>query len=375
MYRGRVKARVLTINSGSSTIKYAVYEDETCVSSGAADVTAGGRQEAIASIARDRDLLEGVTAIGFRIVHGGRTHVAPEILTPALIDDLRSLATLAPDHIPDQVEALEAFERLLPKLPKVACFDTAFHRTISRVAQLYGLTRALADEGVVRYGFHGLSYSYIVDELRRLDELPERLIVAHLGNGASMCAIRNGESVDTSMGLTPTGGFLMSTRSGDLDPGIVLHLIRERKMSVDDVDQLVNKQGGLQGLSGISSDMRELVRASRTHPEATEAIAVFCYQIRRFLGAYIAVLGGLDMLVFTGGIGEHTPEVREGVCTDLEALGIALDPDANRAGESIISERGSRVLVRVMRTNEEVMIARYTAKIVEQAFSPAHFTS
>ena len=355
-----MQRRILTVNSGSSSIKYAVYESGKLLTSGKLEnLVPENRQDAIARLASNAQLLDGVTAIGYRVVHGGMHHIEPELVTPELIEDLKKLSILAPDHLPDQIAAIEAFQKALPHLPAVACFDTAFHRTMPRVAQLFGLPRELAGEGVIRYGFHGLSYSYIVDELRSAGELPDRLIVAHLGNGASMAAIRNGRSIDTSMGLTPTGGFLMSTRSGDLDPGVVLHLIRERKMTPDRVYQLVTREAGLKGLSGISSDMRELIAQG-----ATEAIATFCYQIRKFLGAFIAALGGLDALVFTGGIGEHSPEVRIGVCEGLDELGIAIDALANQTNAALISK--GRVSVRVIPTNEELMIARLSANVLDR---------
>ena len=288
--------------------------------------------------------LDGVTAVGYRIVHGGPKHIDPEQVTPELRNELEELTELAPDHMPDQLAVIAAVSKALPDLPGVACFDTAFHRHMPRVAQLYGLTRELADAGVIRYGFHGLSYGYLVEELRREGALPERLIIAHLGNGSSMAAIRDGVSMDTSMGLTPTGGFMMGSRSGDLDPGVVLHLMRSRGMSADEVNRLVTKDSGLKGLSGFSSDMQELVEASATNANASEAVDVYCYQARKFLGAFAAALGGLDLLVFTGGIGENSGYVRERIALGLTALG---NPP-----------------VRVMKTNEEVMIARGTAAVL-----------
>ena len=288
--------------------------------------------------------LDGVTAVGYRIVHGGPRHIDPEQVTPELRNELEELTELAPDHMPDQLAVIAAVSKALPDLPGVACFDTAFHRHMPRVAQLYGLTRELADAGVIRYGFHGLSYGYLVEELRREGALPERLIIAHLGNGSSMAAIRDGVSMDTSMGLTPTGGFMMGSRSGDLDPGVVLHLMRSRGMSADEVNRLVTKDSGLKGLSGFSSDMQELVEASATNANASEAVDVYCYQARKFLGAFAAALGGLDLLVFTGGIGENSGYVRERIALGLTALG---NPP-----------------VRVIKTNEEVMIARGTAAVL-----------
>jgi acetate kinase len=352
--------RILTVNSGSSSIKYSVYEmgtPEKCVLSGKLENL--GAEPRGAALARFHDeliakkALDGVGAIGYRIVHGGMHHSEPELLTPELLVELKSLAPLAPDHLPDQILAIEFFNRHAPGMAQVACFDTAFHRTMPRIAQLYGLPRELAEQGIVRYGFHGLSYAYLVEELRRQNALPARTVIAHLGNGASMVALRNGVSVDTSMGFTPTGGFVMSNRSGDLDPGVVLHLIRQKGWSADAVNELVSKQGGLKGLSGISSDMRELEASA--DPRAAEAIGVFCYQARKFIGAYTAVLGGLDLLVFSGGIGEHSPAVRARICAGL----IPIDEPANTAHAPVISANGD-VVVRVVPTNEELMIARYT---------------
>jgi acetate kinase len=384
----------LIINSGSSSIKFAIFtaaEPPELTLSGKLDGTslvafaASGEkrfderislQDRDAATGRLIDLLrsgghldgparEGLTGVGYRIVHGGPHYVEPLRLNPSVVEKLRGLKNFAPDHIPDQIAAIERITALLPDVPAVACFDTAFHRTLPRRAQLYGLPRKLAEEGVVRYGFHGLSYAFIVSQMRTEGILPERLIVAHLGNGASMAAILNGASVDTSMGFTPTGGFLMSNRSGDLDPGIILHLIRENGMTADEVAELVNKGGGLKGLSGASADMRQLEKLAPTNPAAAEAIEVFAYQIRKFLGAYYAILGGLDTLVFTGGIGENSVAARAAICGELQHLGIEIDGERNRAAEPIVSRDGSRAVVRVMKTNEELVIARYMRTVLK----------
>ena len=345
--------KVFTINSGSSSLKYSVYDGEREVTSGKLSSDAmEPREQSITQLIdklRSAGHMDQVAAVGYRVVHGGPRHIDPERVTPELRADLESLTELAPDHMPDQLAVIDLVTRALPDLPAVACFDTAFHRDMPRVAQLYGLTRELADAGVIRYGFHGLSYSFLVEELRREGRLPERLIIAHLGNGSSMAAILNGQSIDTSMGLTPTGGFTMSSRSGDLDPGVVLHLIRQRGMTPDQVNRLVTKEGGLKGLSGTSSDMQKLVAASANDPRAAEAVEVYCYQARKFLGAFAAALGGLDLVVFAGGIGENSPEVRERISKGLTALG---NPP-----------------VRVMKTNEEVMIARGTAAVLSASSS------
>jgi acetate kinase len=373
---------LLTINSGSSSVKFGVFDfgsGEEMLVSGKLDGSAlrasdgNGRKliEEPVDLA-DRDSatrrlfgwlrsaghLDGLAGIGYRIVHGGARYSEPVLIGVDVLEELTRITPLAPDHLPDQIATMGRIGKLLPDTPAVACFDTAFHRTMPRHAQVYGLTRELADQGVVRYGFHGLSYSFITSQMRSEGTLPERLIVAHLGNGASMAAIRGGSSIDTSMGLTPTGGFLMSNRSGDLDPGVVLLLLREKKMSVDQVAELVNQAGGLKGLSGVSSDMQTLEKQS------PETVKVFCYQVKKFLGAYMAALGGADALVFTGGIGENSPTVRAGICGGMERLGIEVDNARNLAGDDVISSEQSRVTVRVMKTNEEIVIARSTAAVL-----------
>lgn len=331
---------VLTVNSGSSSIKYSVYDGDREITSG----KMSGKLDQTVPAILDKIPREQIESIGFRIVHGGPKHFEPERITPELRDELKKLTDLAPDHMPDQLAVIDAVEHAMPGMPMVACFDTAFHRRMPRLAQLYGLTRQLADDGVIRYGFHGLSYAYIVDKLRKESALPERLVVAHLGNGSSMAAILHGASIDTTMGLTPTGGFLMSNRSGDMDPAVVLHLIRQRGMTADEVDRLVTKHGGLKGMSGVSSDMQELVRLSAENPAAAEAVDLYCYQARKFLGALTVALDGIDLLVFTGGIGENSSVVRDKIGQGLRALG---SPP-----------------VRVIKTNEEVMIARGTAAVL-----------
>jgi acetate kinase len=246
----------------------------------------------------------------------------------------------------------------------VACFDTAFHREMPAVARWYGLPRRLAEEGVLRYGFHGLSYEYVTEKLRSTGALGRRTIVAHLGNGASMVALRDGASVDTSMGLTPAGGFVMGTRSGDLDPGVMLYLLRGRGASVAEVAEAVNVSGGLLGISGTSQDMRDLLARSAADPRAAEAVAIFCYQVKKFLGAYVAALGGLDTLAFTGGIGENASAIRERICESLECLGIRLDHERNDASAAVISADDAPVTVRIVKTNEELMIVRHTRRVL-----------
>lgn len=321
----------------------------------------------------DRDgVWSEVAAVGHRFVHGGLEYREPALVTPRVRAALASLIPLAPAHLPGEIAALDAIARASPSLPQVACFDTAFHATIPLEARLYGIPRELAEEGVVRFGFHGLSYEYVTTELHDRGQLGARTVVAHLGNGASMAAIADGKSIDTSMGFTPIGGFVMSTRSGDIDPGILLYLLRERSMSVDDVAALVRGSGGLLGLSGTASDMRDLLARSPSDQRAADAVTVFCYQIRKFLGAYVAALCGLDTLVFTGGIGENSPEIRARICHSLECFGIQLDDEANAAGGGIISTSGSSATVHVIRTDEESMIARHTSRVLLQSGGADH---
>jgi acetate kinase len=254
--------------------------------------------------------------------------------------------------------------RVYPDMPQVACFDTAFHRHMPQVAQLYALPRSLWHAGVRRYGFHGLSYEYVVGALERDGTLGTRTIIAHLGNGASMAAVARGVGIDTTMGFTPTSGLVMSTRVGDLDPNVVLYLLRERRMHVSSVDDLVNRSGGLLALSEASADMKDLLALEQTHPHAAEAIAVFCYRARQAIGAMAAVLGGLDTLVFTAGIGEHAPSIRSRICEGLDFLGIVLDPARNETNAPVISTAESVTTVRVLPTNEELMIARHTHRLL-----------
>ncbi|MGH9326088.1 MAG: acetate/propionate family kinase [Terriglobia bacterium] len=307
-----------------------------------------------------------VRLVGHRVVRGGAEHNQPQLVTPALLRELKDLIPLAPDHLPQELEAIEIVQRLYPKLQQVVCFDTAFHRTMPRTAQLYGLPMNLAEQGIIRYGFHGLSYEYIVQELAHQageEASRGRIIVAHFGNGASLAAIRGGRSVDTTMGFTPTGGLPMSTRSGDLDPGVIVYLLQERNYSPSQVNDLVTKKGGLLGLSGVGSDMKDLLAKERESATAAEAIAVFCYQAKRYIGALAAALGGLDTLVFTGGIGENASEIRQRICSGLEFLGINLGVAQNDSNGSIISRAGSAVTVRVIQTNEELMIAQHARDV------------
>jgi acetate kinase len=311
---------------------------------------------------------QGLDAVGHRVVHGGSAYSEPQLITDELVATLRQLVPIDPMHLPQAIAAIEVVGRAYPGIPQVACFDTAFHRHMPRVAQMYALPRHLWDEGVLRYGFHGLSYEYIMQELHRLDSRAAtgRVVIAHLGNGASMAAVQNGVGIDTTMGFTPTGGLVMGTRTGDLDPGVLLYLLESKGISASAVNTLVNRQSGLLGVSGISADMHDLLEKEPTNPRAAEAVALFCYQAKKFLGALAAALGGLETLVCTAGIGEHAAPVRERICSGLEFLGIHLDPDRNANHAPIISREGSPVTVRVMHTDEDLMIARHIIRLVRQ---------
>jgi acetate kinase len=387
--------QILTINTGSSSLKVALYEagrEEALIlwgeverigvpggrfrltdAHGATLIDRGGDLPdhgaalgaALAALRHFRPELD-LDAVGHRVVHGGIHYSEPQRVTPELIAALRELIPIAPDHMPQAVQAIQAAVEAYPGLPQVACFDTAFHRHMPRTAQLYPLPRHLADEGVVRYGFHGLSYESILRELRALAprEAEGRVVIAHLGNGASMAAVRGGIGIDTTMGFTPAGGLMMGTRPGDLDPGVLLYLLVERGMTPAAVNELVNQKAGLLGVSGIGADMRDLLGKEATDAQAAEAITLFCYQARKYLGALVAVLGGLDTLVFTGGIGEHAPSVRLRICEGLDFLGIRIDPDRNAADAPAISPEGGPVTVRVLRTDEDLMIARHTSELL-----------
>lgn len=389
--------RILTINTGSSSLKAALYHLDGVER---VDVTATAERighpdsrlriadakgatlldqpgglldhdtalEKLIAWLREQKLDQNLGGVGHRVVHGGSWYREPGLITAELIAALEQLVPVDPDHLPQALGAIQVTHRAFPATPQVACFDTAFHRHMPRVAQLYALPRALADTGLVRLGFHGLSYEYIVQELRVIDPpaVDGRVVIAHLGNGASMAAVRGGVGIDTTMGFTPTGGLMMGTRSGDLDPGVLVYLLESRGMRPDALSKLVNQEAGLLGVSGISADMQDLLSKERSDPAAAEAVDLFCYQARKFLGTLVAVLGGLDTLVFTGGIGEHAAVVRERICTGFAYLGLALDRHRNAAHAPIISREDSRAVVRVMKTDEDVMIARHTARILSE---------
>lgn len=307
-----------------------------------------------------------VAAAGHRIVHGGEEGDRPLLITPGLEARLRKLTPLAPLHQPHNLAGVAALRRVRPDLTQVACFDTAFHHTLPRLATLTALPRALRGEGVRRYGFHGLSYQYVVETLGAVgvDLERERIIVAHLGDGASMCALKGGRSVETTMGFSTLAGLPMATRCGDLDPGAVLYLLLEKGLTPDQVQQLLYRQCGWLGVSGFSGDMQELL-AHPDHPEAAEAVDFFCYQARKHLAALTAALGGLDRLVFTGGVGAHAPAIRDRICSGLGYLGIAVEAGRNQRGERLISSEGGRVRIEAFATDEQTVIARQVRQVLQ----------
>jgi acetate kinase len=399
-YRGTKSAAasrrsLLTINAGSSSIRFALYaagEQLRLLLDGKVDrvglsgtnltfkepadlaptnraIDPGDRGSAVAFLLdwlEVQPLFAAVQGAGHRVVYG-MAHGDPEPVTPELLDELRRLIPYDPDHLPLEIDLMEALRRRHPALPQVACFDTAFHRTMPRVATILPIPRRYEAAGVRRYGFHGLSYAFLVETLVRLGDAAAtkgRVILAHLGNGASLAAVRDGKSIDTSMGFTPTAGLMMSCRSGDLDPGLVSYLARTEQMSAMQFDEMVNHASGLLGVSEISSDMRDLLARESGDVRAAEAVALFCYQAKKWIGSFAAVLGGLDTLVFAGGIGENAPLVRSRICDGLEYLAIELDAGRNDDNASLISTDGGRVAVRVIRTDEELMIARSVTQVL-----------
>jgi acetate kinase len=310
----------------------------------------------------------GLAAVGHRVVHGGAKYSEPKKIDAEMLSELRRLRPFDPEHLPDEIALIEAIRRRFPDLPQIACFDTAFHHDMPRVAQLLPIPRRYDAEGVRRYGFHGLSYTFLMGELARLDGADAaqgRIVLAHLGNGASLAAVRDGRSIDTSMGFTPAAGVPMGTRSGDLDPGLVSYLARTEGMSARSFGDMANFRSGLLGISETSADMEDLLGREAQDVRAEEAVTLFCYQVRKWIGAFAAALGGIDTLIFAGGIGEKAPVIRARICRGLGFLGIDLDQDRNAASAPLISSDAGRVTVRVIHTDEEIVIARAVARILD----------
>ena len=387
---------ILTVNGGSSSIKFALFEagnplrrilggeierigmpaatlkmkgltpaDNFTHSVSASDYTAA--VGALIDGIEERSGRDAFAAVGHRMVHGGPKFNEPQRVTAEMIEELRKLSPFDPEHLPEEILLIETFHRRFPDLPQVACFDTAFHHDLPRVAKLLPIPRRYEAQGVRRYGFHGLSYSFLMRELARLagmEAAQGRVILAHLGNGASLAAVHRGKSVDTSMSFTPTAGVPMGTRTGDLDPGLVWYLACTEHLDAQGFNEMVNSQSGLLGVSETSSDMRDLLEREAHDVRAAEAIALFCYQVKKWIGAFAAALGGLDTLVFAAGIGENAPPIRARTCDGLGFLGIELDEKRNAANEGLISAETSRVPVRVIRTDEEYMIAEAVCRIL-----------
>lgn len=389
-------SRILTVNGGSSSIKFALFNMDASLErvvhgsiegvggpksnfkvkgSSQSDtversVAAPDHQAAVGLLMDwiekriDRDAL---CAVGHRIVHGGPKYWQPQRITPEMIKELRHLSSFDPEHLPEEIMLAEAFQRRFPAVAQIACFDTAFHHDLPRVAKMLAIPRRYEAQGVRRYGFHGLSYAYLIWELERVagaDAACGRVILAHLGSGASIAAVRDRKSIDTSMAFTPAAGIVMSTRSGDVDPGLVSYLAHTENMTASQFDDMVNHKSGLLGISETSSDMRDLLARESADVRAAEAVAIFCYQAKKWIGAYAAALGGLDTLVFAGGIGEKAPPVRARICEGLDFLGLELDESRNAQNAALISTDLAQVAVRVIRTDEEVMIARSVRRIL-----------
>ncbi|HEX3719797.1 MAG TPA: acetate/propionate family kinase [Verrucomicrobiae bacterium] len=390
---------ILVINGGSSSIKFSVYSKDDPASpilsgklerigSGPAgfqwrsprspkptnenvdapDHKAGARF-LIDWIERRPEAVK-IAAVGHRVVHGGPKYSMPQRVTPDLIAELERIGRFDPEHSPGQLQLISIFQERLPGIPQITCFDTAFHQTMPRVAKILPLPRKYDAKGVRRYGFHGLSFTFLVEELERLaGPAPARgrVILAHLGNGASLAAVRDGKSVDTSMGFTPTAGIPMSSRTGDMDPGVFSYLCMSEGVTPEKFGHIVNAESGLLGISETSSDMRDLLAREAEDVRAAEAIDVFCYQTRKWIGAFAAVLGGVETLVFAGGIGENVPVVRERICAGLEFLGITVDPRENAANAAVISPKADGgATVRVIPTNEELVIAKAVWRLLSQ---------
>ncbi len=307
-----------------------------------------------------------ISGVGHRVVFGMK-HTDPELITNELLDELHHIIAYDSDHLPAEIELIEVFIHRYPNLKQVACFDTAFHRTMPRVAKLLPIPRRFDKIGIQRYGFHGLSYAYLIEELIRVAGkrvANGRVILAHLGNGASLAAVHKGKSVDTSMGFTPAGGMIMGTRPGDLDPGVAWYMIKSENLTPKQFNNLINHESGLLGISETSSDMRDLLDKESDDIRAAEAVALFCYQAKKWIGSFAAALGGLDTLVFAGGIGENCPLVRSRICEGLEFLGIGLDEKQNRKNARIISKKKKNVAVHVIHTDEEWMIAKTVNELI-----------
>jgi acetate kinase len=392
---------LLTINGGSSSIKFALFSsapDPARLLTGQierigtpdAKLTAtstGSKQpisrpvpastfrdgvQAILTFLNDQPTKPNLSAIGHRVVHGGMRLLDNQRITPDLIAELRRSEPLDLAHLPREIALIEGFHDAFPAIPQIACFDTAFHRNMPHVAQLLPIPHRYQAAGLRRFGFHGLSYTYLMSELAKLDPSAAngRVILAHLGSGASMAAVNQNKPIDTTMAFTPTSGLVMSTRPGDIDPGLLVYLMNDQKLSTEQTDKFISRQCGLLGVSETSADIRDLLAArakAPPDPRAADAIDLFCYSAKKHLAALTAALGGLDTLIFSAGIGEHAPEIRAQICTGLDFLGLHLDSEKNSQNADIVSTDDSRVIIRVIPTDEEIVIARTVHSILASA--------
>jgi acetate kinase len=385
---------ILTINAGSSSIRFASFEisarpirvldgilerigsPEACLTArqtgqpatriGMGESSGRGAVDSLVEWLRGQPALAAPDAVGHRVVHG-MLHTAPELVSPELLSELGRIAPFDPEHMPREIELIEALQRAYSKVPHVACFDTAFHRSMPEVATQLPIPRRYARKGVQRYGFHGLSYTFLMQELTRIagpDAAQGRVILAHLGSGASLAAVRGGRCIDTSMGFTPAAGLVMGTRSGDLDPGLMSYLALTEPMNAQQFQTMVNHESGLLGVSETSADVRDLLDRELKDSRAREALALFCYQAKKWIGSFAAALGGVDTLVFAGGIGENAAPLRRRICDGLQFLGIEIDESENLRNAPRISTGAAAVVVRVMHTDEESIIAELTADLL-----------
>ncbi len=390
-------SNILTVNGGSSSIKFAIFdigEIGSKILSG--QINKIGSKHPVFSYANFNDekdkieidskdfneaagylidwlkkqkYLDKIVCIGHRVVHG-MEHNCPEVVNEKLLNELNKISEYDPGHLPLEIELIRLFQKQLPMLLQVACFDTSFHTTMPPVAKILPIPRRFYNAGIRRYGFHGLSYAYLMGALKNVggsDESKGRIIIAHLGNGASLVAVKDGKSIDTTMGFTPAGGLVMGSRPGDLDPGIAWYMMRSVQITADQFNHLINQESGLLGVSEISSDMQDLLQKEASDVRAADAIALFCYQVKKWIGAFAATLNGLDTMVFSGGIGENAPVIRSRICEGLDYLGVELDEDQNNLNGSVISKANSKIKVFVIPTDEESMIAKDTRELYVNA--------
>jgi acetate kinase len=372
---------VLAINVGSSSLKYAVFPLVSAPNGKLGAVLRGDVDRAVGAVSDDTSgldrviteikltiRLDAIVAVGHRIVHGGPKLAASQIIDPDLIAQLKQLVPFAPEHLPVEIALIEQILVRFPQLPQIACFDTAFHRNLPRVAQLLPIPRRYEQAGIRRYGFHGLSYEFLRGELTRLGDpaiTSGAVILAHLGNGASLAAVRDGQCIDTSMAFTPAAGLVMATRAGDIDPGLVAYISDCEAMTPERLAAFVTHECGLLGVSETTGEMRRLMAIEQSDPRAAEAVALFCYQVKKWIGAFTAALGGLDTLVFSGGIGEHSAIIRARICVGLAYLGIDIDDAQNALHAALISTASAHVKVRVIPTDEESVIARAMCRLLQ----------